>query len=759
MAIVVAPVAGAFFGGAVAGAIGAQIGWAIGSAIYNSQQTIRGPSIGQLAQQTSQEGVPRPIVFGLSPPIGGNIIATSEPSIVVRRKRQGFLGPKVRTEHVFRTYAIGICEGPVTVLTAWRDGKLWYVNQEFVGSNLLKFTQWAESRGKTVTGAPVAPVFYPGDYEQMPDPALETIFGVGTTPAHRGTAYMVMNNEELTDRGGAIPQWSFQVLRHRDGEGSGDGAWPLADVITEICGRAGLEADKVDASTIDKVCRGFAVNNSFAASEALRALSEVFQFDPASYDGKIHFVKRGANSVATITEDDMVDDEEEIEQEARADSISIPRVLHLNYHDIAGGLSTDKQSSERAGDRRAVGELSLQTAVVMTADEAARAVDVNHKVLIEDQKGVLRFSLPDSLLRLAPADPIILQWDGRSERCRIFQIDTFEGYQQYTAVRDRQSAYTSNVEGIPAAPVTPVASSEVGPTLIEALDIPPLLDNHATFGVGYYVATSGLLASWLGAEIEITLDGSDAVFDDGTSPSVPSIMGQIVSTLGDHPVEYPDEVNTVTVRIDTPDGELEETTLAGMLNGNNLAIVGDEIVQFANAEETSEGVWELSYFLRGRKGTASVEHEAGERFVLLDHRRLMFVPGDVSLMGRTLTLTARSIGGDPEESTSTSFALAGNLQKERKPAYLDAHLSGGGDTLDITWQGVGLLGAGANTAHGPFFAGFHVEVTDGLSTIAHDTLDQFWSVDVSGLTPPLTVAVSQRNRLAGLGEAAELEVS
>ena len=75
----VLPVVGAAIGAYFGGAQGAQIGWAIGSIVGNAvdPQVIKGPSIGDLAAQTSQEGVPRAIVFGLSQPISGNIVMCS----------------------------------------------------------------------------------------------------------------------------------------------------------------------------------------------------------------------------------------------------------------------------------------------------------------------------------------------------------------------------------------------------------------------------------------------------------------------------------------------------------------------------------------------------------------------------------------------------------------------------------------------------------------------------------------------------------
>lgn len=170
------------------------------SLISSAATTIRGPRIGEISQQTSQEGVPRPIVFGLSQPMQGNIIATSEPNVVRRKQRGGKGGPKVETESVYRTYAVGVGEGPISgFVRVWRNGILVYNARDGATAENAKFLETAR--------------FFMGGWDQLPSPDLEAIFGVGYTPAHRGTAYMVMANDDLTDMRGAIPQYVFQVLR------------------------------------------------------------------------------------------------------------------------------------------------------------------------------------------------------------------------------------------------------------------------------------------------------------------------------------------------------------------------------------------------------------------------------------------------------------------------------------------------------------------------------------------------------------------
>jgi hypothetical protein len=307
------------------------------------------------------------------------------------------------------------------------------------------------------------------------------------------------------------------------------------------------------------------------------------------------------------------------------------------------------------------------------------------------------------------------------------------------------------VEGIPPATPTTPPSSIVGPTLIEPLDIHILRD--ADDFLGYYVAISGIFEAWQGATVELSLDAG-ANYVDGTTWNIASVMGETLSTLDDHPQEFPDQTHTVTVRIDTPNVALEESDLAGMLNRQNLAIIGDEILQFAEADETSEGVWEIGFFLRGRKGTATAAHPPGTRFVLLERGAIPFIPAELTDLGRTLTFRATSFGTTVADATVVSMVFTGNSQKERQPAYLSARREG--TDVELAWQGVGRLGGGATVAMGAYFTGYEVTITDGVLSQTVSTTNQTLTQSVAGYSSPLSIEVRQRNQITGLGPAIQV---
>src|SRR5690625_5018807 len=186
--------------GAATGQVWLQAAGMAVSAWGASQQVLPGPKLGDVQRQTSQEGGFRPIVYGRSHPIAGNIIADGGPVIVTRRERQGKGGPKVESESAYRTYAVGVCEGEATLLQAWRNGILVYDAEDgSMAAEHAKFLEYA--------------TWYTGSFDQPASPDLEEIYGAGQAPYFRGTAYLSIHNEDVTDQRGAWSQWQFRVFR------------------------------------------------------------------------------------------------------------------------------------------------------------------------------------------------------------------------------------------------------------------------------------------------------------------------------------------------------------------------------------------------------------------------------------------------------------------------------------------------------------------------------------------------------------------
>lgn len=230
MARVVLPVAGAVVGAIWGGPQGAQWGWMIGSLVASAVDPLEmnGPRMGEGQQQTTQDGAPRPIIYGKGF-IGSNIIAVTTQQKIYRDEQQGKGGPVVKMEYVYQTGCFRLAEGPIIGVSMIREnGTIVYDTRP--GSTMLEESANYAKKFR----------LYLGDESQMPDPDLEAHFGVGLTCPHRGTANIVFHNFDQTKFQGAFPQFEFEVVGSGSVSDQG-GGWLFGP--TTLNGAAGGSQD------------------------------------------------------------------------------------------------------------------------------------------------------------------------------------------------------------------------------------------------------------------------------------------------------------------------------------------------------------------------------------------------------------------------------------------------------------------------------------------------------------------------------------
>jgi len=207
MATLVLGTAGAAIGGSIGGAIlgvsaatiggfvGSTVGSVVDSWIVSSlapTQRIEGPRLDSLRITSSTEGAVIPRVFGRMR-MGGTIIWATDFREETRTSSQGGGkggAPKVKsTEFLyFASFAVAVSEGAITGI-----GRI-----------------WADGKPMDLTG--VTWRWYPGDEAQTADPFIAAKMGAASTPAYRGTAYVVFEDLPLGNYGNRLPQLSFEVF-------------------------------------------------------------------------------------------------------------------------------------------------------------------------------------------------------------------------------------------------------------------------------------------------------------------------------------------------------------------------------------------------------------------------------------------------------------------------------------------------------------------------------------------------------------------
>ncbi|MCI5049608.1 MAG: glycoside hydrolase TIM-barrel-like domain-containing protein, partial [Rickettsiales bacterium] len=156
-----------------------------------------GSRLESLLVQSSTYGTMIPLVYG-NARIAGNVIwaepmkevGTTTTTSQGGGKGGGSSTTSLTTEYsYFATLAIAICDGPIdSIERVWADA-----GQLDISLGTYRF--------------------YNGSEAQEPDPYIESIEGVGSTPAYRGLSYVVIEDFPLADYGNRIPNFTFEVKK------------------------------------------------------------------------------------------------------------------------------------------------------------------------------------------------------------------------------------------------------------------------------------------------------------------------------------------------------------------------------------------------------------------------------------------------------------------------------------------------------------------------------------------------------------------
>lgn len=539
-------------------------------------------------------------------------------------------------------------------------------------------------------------------------------------------------------------------------------------VVGDICEMAGLEASDINVLQLASVpVRGYAVARQTTARAAIEALQPAYYFDAVESDDKLKFVRRGRAISTTIPEEDRAAREQGTDAPAaveivRSMEIEVPNSIEARFADIARNYETNTAYARRL-TRDSLQQATLDLPLALFTDEARAMATVN--LWLGWQRQTFKWSTNIAYAEYEPTDVVTLTTSAGSYNVRITNktehpngIIDWEGIAEDATIYS-QVGLVSTAANYPSTTLLPA-----GIAILRLLDIPILSDTHDD--AGFYAAwcTTGTGDSCV---LYRSTDGSTFAVLGALAPE--SVLGAATSALGDwdgqNVFDYENTVNVTLI-----EGELESASQLSVLNGENMAVLGDEIIQFQTATLVSGTTYQLSGLLRGRLGTewAMSEHSAGDRFVLVNSATWSRVPMDESLIGSTRYYKPRMVGASLASAPITSLS---NQAVGLKP-YRGAHLRGerdGSGNLTITWKRRTRIGGGwrdsVDVSLGETTESYEVDIVSGspLSVIrtisvsdesASYTAAQQIS-DFGSTQSAVMVKVYQLNETVGRGYALE----
>ena len=364
---------------------------------------------------------------------------------------------------------------------------------------------------------------------------------------------------------------------------------------------------------------------------------------------------------------------------ARTQELDLPREVDVVYLSSTKDYQSGTQVAQRQ-TTNAVNALTMSLSLVFSDQDAKTIADVSLYNAWAGRTG-FQFTLPPKYAQMEPSDIIQITSGPITYAMRITGTKLSKnGMQDVTAVSEDVSAYqfyTPPGQNLNVSNLPPTISD----SQLALLDLPAFPTDALTDATLRY-SVAGIGSNWIGTAIYRSDDGG-ANFNLMQSVTLEGTIGSVLNNIPSGTTVTWDNFSTISVLLLF--GQLQSVTDLAVLNGANACIIGNEVIQFANATLTAPNQYTLSRLLRGRLGTewAVGSHTAGETFVLLNNAVLDQLMA-ASTFGVSKSYKPVTIGDTLANTAAQNFTYNAVALKPYSPVQIAGTRDGSGN-LTINW--------------------------------------------------------------------------
>ncbi len=641
MATLILGTVGRVFGGPLGGLIGSIAGGLVDRSLFGGSSG--GGRLGNLEVQSAAYGEPIPIVIGRMR-AAGNLVWSSGIRETAGGGKSGGSGYSYAA-----SFAVALAAGTITgVGRIWADG-----------------TEIRNNAG--VFASPVTMRLHIGSETQSVDPLIAVAEGSSAAPAYRGIAYAVFEDLPLAEFGNRIPNLTFEIIVGDDGaidmgtalqvlaRSDGRSLAQVSGVFPAITGHVAARA----GSIADNMAPLMALSGAAMANGEVLTLAgetDIFRELPIA-DVHAHGQNDG------IARD----------RQTRQGNDAAVAVVELEYFDSERAFQAGLQRARRGGP----GPLLQQS--ISSAMPALMAKQLAATLLAraEAARTTTSVRLPWRHLGVRPGMQVRFADDDRLWRVRATR---FEGFVVQIDL-ERVDGQVAPERPADAGRSLEFAALPPGETSVQWLDL-PILPGEAPVTPRLWLAAAGAAPGWRRAPLAISRDDGFSYQAAGTIAGG-GVQGIAATVLPQGSTAGWDRFSSVDIDLLSEAMWLQPVSEAAVLAGANLALLGDELVQFTRADMLAPRRFRLSGMLRGRHGSeaAVTGHAERERFVLLDTAALLPVDLPIASTGRSML--ARALGGGDGGSGAVAARVGGRALLPLSPAHL--RLWQTGDDIVAGW--------------------------------------------------------------------------
>ena len=550
------------------------------------------------------------------------------------------------------------------------------------------------------------------------------------------------------------------------------GTVTLPAAVTILCERAGIA--QFDVSELPPTPVNFVRGDTVTARSMLQRLSQAYFFSMVDSGGVLKFVPWGQPSLGVIPLEDLGYDKVSPNAQtpftaSRISGVDLPRSVRIRY--ISAALNWEKYEQVFALESYESGkEITLDLPLILD-DQTAYNIAALACCLPHAERMQYSFTTSYKWLALEPGDVVTLPFG----TCRILTvkmgqkngipvidftacidgINSLAGAGYATPALPNYQPNTGGITALLAAPANlattqvpgspsphPIATApqmvqtvpNAGVPKMVLVEPPPLssTDTGMRFLTGAY-STGNVFP---GAGIFQSTDGGNTYTQLTTEISA-TLAGYANTVLPAPTGPYNnnnsytwDNFSTVDVYLLGNGGDLTPAPDLNVMNGANGAMLGSELIQFANATLMTDSLgnpfYRLSRLLRGRRGTewAMGTHQVGEPFYAIPSA-LSKEPYTPPMLNNAYLYKVVMMGGDLGNAPAKSYEPSGASLMQWAPCEALTTVDTSGDWT-ISWVPRARY-------NGDFASGY-------IPYLDPDTTG--WSIDIlSGTTVVRTIQV------------------
>lgn len=602
--------------------------------------TTVGTKYNSMGLQSSQQGLPVPIIYG-TVKTSANLIWYGD--FTAHENVEGGKGGTTITSYTYTcAVALGIAEGEVLSF-----GTVWLAD------------------GKTTLSDLGLSAFY-GAADQTAWSYLTTKH---TTEAlnYRSTAYLAASTFDLGQTN-TLPQLWFEVSGFLNGTGTSagtaDAAQVIYDFLTDTRYGCRLPVAYMDTESIftnsgsyQQYCGvngiSFAVNinENKAARDYITSWLEATNSAAVWNADKLKIIPFGDKSMhrgdytytpnlticAELTDDDFLySDGEEPIQITRADAYDCYNNVKVLVRDSDNEYNTatcevkDQASIEKIG-LRTRSQVSAEFISSPTAGMMAAELIKNRGLYIRNN---FRFRLSWEYALLEPMDLISLTSPGlglSAKPVRIMEITEDDLGLLEILAEDFIEGSQWSVQYPPQSGSGYISDSQMAPGDVNApIIFEPLADLIGTANPQVWAVVTGTPGTWGGARVWLSTDGGDNYSAIGTVDSG-GITGELTTSLSP-------SGTTLSVDLSECGGTLSSVSAGDAALGRTAMLIGPEILAYTTATLTGTNRYDLTGLVRGLYCTVAGSHSASDRIGYLGGPAFKFVIPNQSYYGVTVSL-------------------------------------------------------------------------------------------------------------------------